>query len=377
MGLFNFLYKLTNIFSNKRKLKVFIILGIILFIVFSWSSGVFATSPTDADALTNYQLALQQAIFSQLTDMVKMGQFIPSNNTNFINNIKENFVYLQPSVNENAQMIIHLYRLNRNDNGTIRNTPQDFTIDGSWSVTNTGTTASTEYQCKLAQFWGPSSVYYYGRPPTITTPQFISFYLPDACFCVRSTAINDFLSACNEVSELPPTYNTSDAELQAITRSGFNNLNNTLQTQTQTMTNSINSASTSITNSVDNLTNTIEDTTTDDSQVEFAEDNNQDITSGFFTGLYDSFENAFVNTDYKFVSFPIPFTGKVITFSSSYVLNNIKRNEKFSVLVTLAESFWWFALGYFVILDIYKKINAIKSGDLTNIENDNITTDLL
>lgn len=143
------------------------------------------------------------------------------------------------------------------------------------------------------------------------------------------------------------------------------------------MTNSINSASSSITNSINDVNNTLTDTATDDSQVDFVSESNQDLTSGFFTSLLTKFQTAFSNRSPNSVSFPIPFTNKSINFSSWYVRTMVENNSAFSVIVDLATAFWWFVLSYYIILDIYKKINALKSGDITNIENDNITTDLL
>ena len=382
MGFFNFLYKLTNIFSNKRKLKVFIILSLILILVFCWSRGCFAATPQEAQALTNYQLKLQESCFNYISYLYRSGFYDSSKLMELANRLKSNNVYVTTSVNSDVQFLIYTYKINVSSGSGAYNTVDDFTIDGSWElgVMSGGVVSGTEYPCKLADFQG--NVYTIkrenvGTANVISSPTWTHFYLPDSCYCVRSTSVNEFLDLVNAYSELPTTYNTSDAELQAITQQGFDDVTLKIQQQTNTMTNSINNASTSITNSVDNLTNTITDTTTDDNQVQFAQDNNQDLTSGFFTNLFNSFKNAFTNNNIVGVEFNIPFTNSSFTFSNRYVRSLVEQNESFQPIVVLATAFWWFALGYYVILDIYKKINAIKSGDLTNIENDNITTDLM
>lgn len=76
MGLFNFIYKLTIIFSNKKKLKVFIALALVIMLVFVWSKGVFASTPTDDIAIQNYQLLLQENFISYLRSIY---QYRPSN----------------------------------------------------------------------------------------------------------------------------------------------------------------------------------------------------------------------------------------------------------------------------------------------------------
>lgn len=387
MGFFNFLYKLTNIFSNKRKLKVFIILALILILVFCWSRGCFAVesvaNPQDSASLIYYQLQLQQSWVDYMRFMKKANLISNDTFTFLLAIISRQNVFVSPGYQENVQFEVFTYLANRSD--TPHNSVDDFTQDGYWELgfneTSSGTTYSgTRYPCKIATFQGGYfKVYQYNTvTPNPSNVQWgYQFHLPDSCFMVRSTAINDLCEEFNLYNELPTTYNTNDEELQALTQAGFNSVNSKIEQQTQEMTNSIDNASTSITNSVDNLNNTITDTATDDNQIQFAQDNNTDLTSGFFSNLFNSFQNAFTSNNIVGVEFKIPFTDKSFTFSNRYVRSLVEQNEQFQPILVIATAFWWFALGYYVILDIYKKINAIKSGDLTNIENENITTDLM
>lgn len=369
MGLFNFIYKLTNILSNKRKIKVFIIVLLVILLLFFWSRGSFAATPEEADALTNYQLCLQQAVFSQLTDLVRNGMWSPSQNQNFVNNVKWNFVYLNTTVSDNAQIIIHLYRLNRNDNGTIRNTPQDFTIDGSWEIgINSQGQGSTQYPCKLAEFWGPSVVYSYGTPPTVSQPVFRSFYLPDACFCVRSTSVNDFLEACNEVSELPTTYNTSDAELQAITRSGFQNQVNAINNMNETMQDvnssveDVNQSIQDVNQSVMDMIDTIVDPYVNVSQEQLPESNVQDenFTDGV-DNLFMYIKNAFTGTPQS-VSFPIPFTDKSFTIEPGFTENSMRKGG-LSAMVSIIHLYWYYRIYSFIFLKYVELLEKLKEGE--------------
>ena len=377
MGYFNFFYKLSMILSNKKRFKIFIVIGLICLFIFACSRGVFAAvTPEDTNALMNYQLQMQKSMIDYVKFMYQTNVtgFNKTDADKLLESLLYNYCWVEPSNSSYGIFNVFIYSPNTGANNMV-----NFNTEGTWSI---DVDEGTQYPCMLSNItikhmYTIYNVWNVNNPTPKRYDISTSYLIPEGFFLVRSNAINDFLAEKGKFSTLTPTYATSDEELQAITRSGFQDLNSNIQQQTQQMTNTINNASTSITNSVDNLNNTITDTTTDDSQVELAQDNNQDLTNGFFTGLYNSIEDAFTDTSYKYINFPIPFTNKNITFSSSYVLNNIKRNSKFSVLVSLAESVWWFGLGYFVLLDIYKKINAIKSGDLTNIENENITTNLL
>ena len=46
-------------------------------------------------------------------------------------------------------------------------------------------------------------------------------------------------------------------------------------------------------------------------------------------------------------------------------------------VINFIEVFWWYIISRFIIKDISKKITKIKSGNIENIENNNIKEDML
>lgn len=383
MDFFNFLYKLSNIFANKRRLKFFIVVGLILLFLFASSKGVFAATPEESEALTNYQLLLQQEAFTYLKNLYNQNLLNASTFNQFKYILTNYHVYVTTSSNPNAQFIVYLYVANaaRSDGTNQYNTNDDFTIDGEWSVgiLSDGTTSGTAYPCKLANFYGRSFVINRANVEgldSLVDYGFGYFYIPQPCYLVRSNAVIEFCEYFNLYNEVAPTYSTSDEELQAITSSGFQDLNNSIATTNNELSEA-NDNLNSINNEVSATNDFLNDTSVDESIVSLPSENNEDVTLGFFTGLLQTFTDNFTSRTIREVEVPIPFTTKKFYINNRFINSLVENNSNFAPIVNLAYAFWWFLLGYYVLIDVYRKINALKSGDLTNIENDNITTDLL
>lgn len=316
MGLFNFIYKLTNILSNKRKIKVFIIVLLVILLLFCWSRGSFAATPEEAQALSNYQLLLQDSCFSYLTYLYKTNKADVQKLYNFAAGIRNKNVYITTSVQDDTQFLIYTYQINVTGNGAAYNTVDDFTIDGSWElgVLDGGVVSGTEYPCKLADFQG--NVYNLkresvGASNVLSNATWTHFYLPDPCYCVRSSSINEFLELLNVYSELPTTYNTSDEELQALTQAGFQNQVNAINNAT-TAINDVNSSVEDVNQSVMDMIDTIVDPYVNLSQQQLPENNVQDPTTDGLDNIFTIIKEAFTGTPQS-VSFPIPFTDKSFT----------------------------------------------------------------
>ena len=84
--------------------------------------------------------------------------------------------------------------------------------------------------------------------------------------------------------------------------------------------------------------------------------------------------NIFLNA--PVIVFPIPFTGKEITLSPNYVREMLNSSNA-EWVINFIEVFWWYIISRFIIKDISKKITKIKSGNIENIENDNIKEEML
>lgn len=361
MDLFNFLYKLSNIFTNKRRLKFFIVLGLIIVFVFVLHSKGFCSTSQDDETLMLYQLQLQENFIQY---MRRLYQNKPNGfDQSAFNNICTRLLYYQtyvtiPTGDTNCLYWVYFYEPNNSVNN-----PNIFNIDGTFSV---GLNSGTEIDCKLGNITCAWSGRVYqsggGRTTPIYSTTSTSTYIPSAMYMVRSTYITEFLEDIGYFPSLATTFSTNDEELQAINQQGFEDVTSGLS---------------DVNDSINNVENTLTDTATDDNQVAFVSESNEDITSGIFTYIYNQLKNSLSSQSAFAFQLTIPFTNKSFTISNNYLRNNFQNNSLMGSLPSLIERFWWFVLGIYIAKDIYKKINKIKSGDLTNIENENITTELL
>lgn len=315
MGLFNFIYKLTNILSNKRKIKVFVIIALIILLLFWWSRGAFAVettaNPEDSASLTFYQLQLQQAWVDYMR-FLKKSNLVSADSFNFLLNIinRQN-VYIAPGYEQNVQFDVYTYIANRSD--SPHNSVDDFTMDGYWELgfneTSSGTIYSgTRYPCKIGNFQGGHfKVYQYNTiTPNPSNVQWgFSFHIPDSCFMVRSTAINELLEEFNVYNELPTTYNTNDEELQALTQAGFANQVNAINNATSAI-NDVNSSVEDVNESVMQMIEEITDPYVNVSQQQLPSQEVTDGTAEPLNTLFDYIKDAFTGEPTGF-SLPLPF----------------------------------------------------------------------
>lgn len=168
--------------------------------------------------------------------------------------------------------------------------------------------------------------------------------------------------------------------------SALETINNSINDQTDTLHNDLSDVQDSIDQTNDKLNETneklddVKDTLTDDTVESSAEDlpsvSVDDPTSDGIGGIFQSIYNAFCTGTAQDIVFPIPFTEKNITLSPSYVSDMLSNNNAGWVL-TLIQVFWGYLIGRFIVSDISKKIDKIKSGDIENIQNDNIKEEML
>lgn len=102
-------------------------------------------------------------------------------------------------------------------------------------------------------------------------------------------------------------------------------------------------------------------------------DTTQDITDSGFNNIFQTLYNTFTAGTAQDLVINIPFTSK------SFVINtqNVYGNANLGLVKTLIQTFWYFIISYFIVQDIGKKINKIKSGNIENIQEDNIKEDML
>lgn len=102
-------------------------------------------------------------------------------------------------------------------------------------------------------------------------------------------------------------------------------------------------------------------------------DSSQDITEDGFNSIFQQIYNTFTGGAAQDVVITIPFTNKSFTINA----NTVYSGANLGFVKTLIEAFWYFLISYFIVQDIGKKINKIKSGDIEHVQEDNIKEDLL
>ena len=102
-------------------------------------------------------------------------------------------------------------------------------------------------------------------------------------------------------------------------------------------------------------------------------DTTQDITGDGFNNIFQQIYNTFTSGAAQDIVITIPFTNKSFTINA----NTVYGGANLGFVRTLIEAFWYFVISYFIVQDIGKKINKIKSGDIEHVQEDNIKEDLL
>ena len=97
------------------------------------------------------------------------------------------------------------------------------------------------------------------------------------------------------------------------------------------------------------------------------QDNTQDITANAVDGIFTSIYNAFCTGEPREIIFPIPFTNKNITLDPNYIRNSLT-SANAGFLISFIEAFWWYLISRFIIKDIIKKVNLIKSGNIEKLD---------
>lgn len=102
-------------------------------------------------------------------------------------------------------------------------------------------------------------------------------------------------------------------------------------------------------------------------------DNTQDITNDGFNGIFQQLYTTFTSGTAQDVVITIPFTNKSFTINA----NTVYGGADLGFIKTLIQTFWYFVISYFIVQDIGKKINKIKSGDIEHVQETNIKEDIL
>lgn len=126
-----------------------------------------------------------------------------------------------------------------------------------------------------------------------------------------------------------------------------------------------------------NIENFMKDTNIDNNlSSSLPSDNTQDITNEGVNNIFSFLQNSFTSGTPKDIVIPIPFTNRSFTIQANF-LQNILAKSDFEWLSNIIELFWWYIISVFIVKDISQKFTKIKSGDIENIQDNNIKEDML
>ena len=188
------------------------------------------------------------------------------------------------------------------------------------------------------------------------------------------TSVNNSLNTIIEKLDNKTDYSGQISDIR-------DSLDNLAQQQQQTQ-DTIKDESQAIQNSIDSSTNEITNTLTDNDVSDIEVDEFEDIatnvtddpTANGFNNIFDTIRNALVNENTEPLKITIPFTDKSFEISASTVYGNF---SGFDTIKNLASVVWYFIISLFIVKDIAKRINKIKSGNIDDVCDSNIKEDIL
>lgn len=103
-------------------------------------------------------------------------------------------------------------------------------------------------------------------------------------------------------------------------------------------------------------------------------DTTVDITQDGFNSIFATLQSYFTSNNGGSLTLTIPFVNKSITISKSSVYGNFKQ---LSTIENLASLVWYFVISLYIVKQVQKMINKIKSGNLEDVVDNNIKADIL
>lgn len=129
------------------------------------------------------------------------------------------------------------------------------------------------------------------------------------------------------------------------------------------------------TQATQDLNNSINDSNVT-ADINLPTDTTENPTENGLNNIFDLIYNGFTQGQAQDIVFPIPFTDKSFKIEPRY-LESALRNNNAEWVITIIQAFWWYLISRFIIKDITKKIRKIKSGNIEDIQNNNIKEDML
>lgn len=181
--------------------------------------------------------------------------------------------------------------------------------------------------------------------------------------------LNDIYSQVEQAKE---SLSRSEIQLQEITDILNNmkiDITREYAEQSEQTRNQIQQSTTDINNNINN--NDVSDV--DTSGITNA-DTTVDITQDGFNSIFNTLQTYFTSNNGGSLTLTIPFVNKSFTISKSSVYGNFKQ---LSTIENLASLVWYFVISLYIVKQVQKMINKIKSGNLEDVVDNNIKADIL
>lgn len=204
-------------------------------------------------------------------------------------------------------------------------------------------------------------------PPSSVTE---NLYVPFPIWCQYSQVYTYWRERLSDLQSDTQHRNTLYDKLDDILISlGQQNVNAIL--------NNIESNTKDTANETKEIKDLIKDTNVDNSlSSKLPSDNTQDTTSEGVNNIFNFLKNSFTTGTARDIVIPVPFTNKSFTIQANFLKNILSKTE-FSWVYNIIQAFWWYVISVFIVKDVSSKFTKIKSGNIENIQDNNIKEDML
>lgn len=197
--------------------------------------------------------------------------------------------------------------------------------------------------------------------------------IPLACACCVYSGYVDLFHDFGLIhsSEFTTYYNLLNSIKTLLEEQSYERLEiaNSIDSNGNKIKNSIEKSTTDINNNLNN-----NDTSEIDTSGITNSDTTVDITQDGFNSIFNTLQTYFTSNNGGSMVLNIPFVNKSITISKATVYGHFKQ---LSTVENLASIAWYFVISLYIVKQVQKMINKIKSGNLENVVDNNIKADIL
>lgn len=129
-----------------------------------------------------------------------------------------------------------------------------------------------------------------------------------------------------------------------------------------------------ISNSIDETNDFLQNENVKNDSISIIEDTNQDITQSGFDSVFNIIMNAFTSDTVKNIELPLPYVEKTITIESNFLYKALGQN---SWILYFVQLFYYYLVGLFVVKDISRIIEKVKTGDIMTSSEENIKAEMM